>query len=399
MNSFLKKYNILSKHFLLLICSAITIFISSCSMDDEDITVKEDNNIGNIIKSQKIIVNIPQCVKDLNTKSKEYNNDTLFVYPTDTIIYTSIAKVINYSQKITNFVWETLDKTVSSKNNQEWISFEKPVYGAYTSDADSRPKQWQLDTNVIYNDCNWDFCLKIFDLPDTKQTDMFPALQFFYNKGFDKGSMIISPTDLDKVSFPEQQFGENMKCELDFNRNSENKLTNNIKIINLAYNYNNISIYYLHNITISLEEDTKNGFVTFMGLADLPYLWFSDINKKGFSLNFLGCGDINQNYLAIYSGLTSTTEESLRAKYDIIENSVGNILFNNYKSWCKMINRKDTTEYKAFENPGFFNNKGYIGCGNLSDNNALNCITKAQALIDKELPTSPYRNSIYQIEW
>lgn len=377
------------------VCVTTVTFFASCSMDEEseDITPSAP-------ELKQFVVSIPQFLKKPAFVNDTTTSDILSSFPSDTAIYTNVVDVISYVCSVNQYVYNSLEEiNRSTDKTQNWISFSEPILGAYTSPGDSRHKQWQLDSNAVREGEHWDFHLLISDFVENEVADLRPALELFYNVDFTKGYMVFSPSDFDRIRFPEKRFGSNVKCEIEFTRSSD-KVVNKCHLSGLTYNAHSSNINYVGNITLTAEQSGAN-VINYSGIADLPFIWFDSPDNKGYSLNFAGSADASLNVAAFFAGLTKNNDESVSMRKLIVDNSAGTFLSNVYSLWLTNVEKSEDLpqEYKAFANPGFFIERDYKGCGKSSNNDVVAVTNRAQALIDQQSLVSPYQNSIYQVEW
>ncbi|MBP5504465.1 MAG: hypothetical protein J6Y24_16960 [Bacteroidales bacterium] len=349
---------------------------------------------------KQFVVSVPQFLEKPAFVNDTTTSDILSSFPSDTAIYTNVVDVISYVCSVNQYVYNSLvEINRSTDKTQNWISFSEPILGAYTSPGDSRHKQWQLDSNAVREGEHWDFHLLISDFVENEVADLRPALELFYNVDFTKGYMVFSPSDFDRIRFPEKRFGSNVKCEIEFTRSTD-KVVNKCHLSGFTTKAHSSNINYVGNITLTAEQSGSN-IINYSGIADFPYIWFDSPENKGYSLNFAGSADASLNVAAFFAGLTKNSDESVSMRKLIVDNSAGTFLSNIYALWLQNVeNAADLPqEFDAFANPGFFIERDYKGCGKSSNNDVVAVTTRAQALIDQQSLVSPYQNSIYQVEW
>lgn len=374
--------------------SAALLMFSSCSDDMEDV-----EPIVRTPEIKQFVVSLPRFLETPVFQEDTTFADTLYSFPTDTSIYMSVVDIVSYVSTVNQYVYKSLEEIERPTDKaQNWISFSEPFSGAYTSPGDSRHKQWDLVSDTTRNDVQWDYYLKISDFVETDHSTR-PALELFYNRDFTKGYMVFSPSDFDRIRFPEKRFGGNVKCEMEFTRTSD-RIVNKCRLSGLTYKSHASNINYVGNITLVAEQSGTN-ITTYSGIADFPYIWFDNPEDKGYSLNFVGAADVTTNVAAFYAGLTKNTDESMSMRKLILDNSAGVVLANVYPLWLKNFKDADQRKqtFEAFANPGFFIEHDYKGCGKSSNNNVVDVTSRAQALIDQQSEASPFTNSIYQVEW
>ncbi len=369
--------------------------VTSCSMDEanDDITPATP-------ELKQFVVSIPHFLEKPAFVNDTTTSDILSSFPSDTTIYMNVVDIISYVCSVNQYVYNSLvEINRSTDKTQNWISFSEPILGAYTSPGDSRHKQWQLDSDAVRDGEHWDFHLLISDFVENDAADLRPALELFYNLDFTKGYMVFSPSDFDRIRFPEKSFGSNVKCEVEFTRSTD-KVVNKCHLTGFTTKAHSSNINYVGNITLTAEQSGSN-IINYSGIADFPYIWFDSPENKGYSLNFAGSADASLNVAAFFAGLTKNSDESVSMRKLIVDNSAGTFLSNIYALWLQNVeNAADLPqEYKAFANPGFFIERNYKGCGKSSNNDVVAVTTRAQALIDQQSSVSPYQNSIYQVEW
>lgn len=369
--------------------------VTSCSMDEanDDITPATP-------ELKQFVVSIPHFLEKPAFVNDTTTSDILSSFPSDTTIYMNVVDIISYVCSVNQYVYNSLvEINRSTDKTQNWISFSEPILGAYTSPGDSRHKQWQLDSDAVRDGEHWDFHLLISDFVENDAADLRPALELFYNLDFTKGYMVFSPSDFDRIRFPEKSFGSNVKCEVEFTRSTD-KVVNKCHLTGFTTKAHSSNINYVGNITLTAEQSGSN-IINYSGIADFPYIWFDSPENKGYSLNFAGSADASLNVAAFFAGLTKNSDESVSMRKLIVDNSAGTFLSNIYALWLQNVeNAADLPqEYKAFANPGFFIERNYKGCGKSSNNDVVAVTTRAQALIDQQSSVSPYQNSIYLVEW
>ena len=390
-----KKFiNIVSKC-LSVVCVAAACLVSSCSMDEESADVTPATPV-----IKQFVVSVPQFLEKPAFVNDTTTSDILSTFPTDTTIYMNVVDIISYIGSVNQYVYNSLvEINRSNDKTQNWISFTEPILGAYTSPGDSRHKQWQLDSNAVRDGVLWDYHLLISDFVENEDADLRPALELFYNVDFTKGYMVFSPSDFDRIRFPEKRFGSNVKCEIEFIRGTD-KVINKCHLSGLTYKAHASNINYVGNITLTAEQSGTN-IINYSGIADFPYIWFDSPENKGYSLNFVGAADATANVAAFFAGLTKNSDESVSMRKLVVDNSAGTFLSNVYSLWLQNVDDAENLpqEFEAFANPGFFIEHDYKGCGKSSNNDVVAVTTRAQALIDQQSSVSPYQNSIYQVEW
>ena len=390
-----KKYrNIVSKC-ISAACVAVMFFLPSCGMEEEDV-----NPTPSTPELKQFVVSVPQFLEKPVFVNDTTTSDILSSFPTDTTIYMNVVDIISYVGSVNQYVYNSLvEINRSNDKTQNWISFSEPILGAYTSPGDSRHKQWQLDSNAVLNDERWDYHLLISDFVENEDNDLRPALEFFYNLDFTKGYMVFSPSDFDRIRFPEKRFGTNVKCEIEFTRSTD-KVVNKCHLSGLTYKSHSANINFVGNITLTAEQ-TGTNIINYSGIADFPYIWFDSPDNKGYSLNFAGSADASVNVAAFFAGLTKNSDESVSMRKLIVDNSAGTFLSNVYSLWLTNVEKPEELpqEYEAFANPGFFIERDYKGCGKSTNNDVVAVTNRAQVLIDQQSSVSPYQNSIYQVEW
>lgn len=369
--------------------------VTSCSMDEAN-----DDITPSTPELKQFVVSIPHFLEKPAFVNDTTTSDILSSFPSDTTIYMNVVDIISYVCSVNQYVYNSLvEINRSTDKTQNWISFSEPILGAYTSPGDSRHKQWQLDSDAVRDGEHWDFHLLISDFVENDAADLRPALELFYNLDFTKGYMVFSPSDFDRIRFPEKSFGSNVKCEVEFTRSTD-KVVNKCHLTGFTTKAHSSNINYVGNITLTAEQSGSN-IINYSGIADFPYIWFDSPENKGYSLNFAGSADASLNVAAFFAGLTKNSDESVSMRKLIVDNSAGTFLSNIYALWLQNVeNAADLPqEYKAFANPGFFIERNYKGCGKSSNNDVVAVTTRAQALIDQQSSVSPYQNSIYQVEW
>ncbi len=377
------------------VCVTTVTFFASCSMDEES-----DDITPSAPELKQFVVSIPQFLEKPAFVNDTTTSDILSSFPSDTAIYTNVVDIISYVCSVNQYVYNSLvEINRSNDKTQNWISFSEPILGAYTSPGDSRHKQWQLDSNAVLNGERWDYHLLISDFVENEDNDLRPALEFFYNLDFTKGYMVFSPSDFDRIRFPEKRFGTNVKCEIEFTRSSD-KVVNKCHLSGLTYKSHSANINFVGNITLTAEQ-TGTNIINYSGIADFPYIWFDSPDNKGYSLNFAGSADASVNVAAFFAGLTKNSDESVSMRKLIVDNSAGTFLSNVYSLWLTNVEKPEELpqEYEAFANPGFFIERDYKGCGKSTNNDVVAVTNRAQVLIDQQSSVSPYQNSIYQVEW
>lgn len=377
------------------VCVTTVTFFASCSMDEES-----DDITPSTPELKQFVVSVPQFLEKPVFVNDTTTSDILSSFPTDTTIYMNVVDIISYVGSVNQYVYNSLvEINRSTDKTQNWISFSEPILGAYTSPGDSRHKQWQLDSNAVLNGERWDYHLLISDFVENEDNDLRPALEFFYNLDFTKGYMVFSPSDFDRIRFPEKRFGTNVKCEIEFTRSTD-KVVNKCHLSGLTYKSHSANINFVGNITLTAEQ-TGTNIINYSGIADFPYIWFDSPDNKGYSLNFAGSADASVNVAAFFAGLTKNSDESVSMRKLIVDNSAGTFLSNVYSLWLTNVEKPEELpqEYEAFANPGFFIERDYKGCGKSTNNDVVAVTNRAQVLIDQQSSVSPYQNSIYQVEW
>lgn len=377
------------------VCVTTVTFFASCSMDEES-----DDITPSTPELKQFVVSVPQFLEKPVFVNDTTTSDILSSFPTDTTIYMNVVDIISYVGSVNQYVYNSLvEINRSTDKTQNWISFSEPILGAYTSPGDSRHKQWQLDSNAVLNGERWDYHLLISDFVENEDNDLRPALEFFYNLDFTKGYMVFSPSDFDRIRFPEKRFGTNVKCEIEFTRSTD-KVVNKCHLSGLTYKSHSANINFVGNITLTAEQ-TGTNIINYSGIADFPYIWFDSPDNKGYSLNFAGSADASVNVAAFFAGLTKNSDESVSMRKLIVDNSAGTFLSNVYSLWLTNVEKPEELpqEYEAFANPGFFIERDYKGCGKSTNNDVVAVTNRAQVLIDQQSSVSPFQNSIYQVEW
>lgn len=425
------------KLFLILGMSAT--LLSACAMEDDSDSV---DSIAPTDASEDFVAPFLISFNGFDSPGSgngfiQSQEDTISVYPNDVSFNNAIKNCLinSHSQS-----YRIVNSLFNSKRST-WMDFFTPYFGTYTSQDDSRIKQWQVNAAQEYDGVNYDYALRIVDMPEGNGVDAKKsnAVEFFYNKDFTDGVLIYSPVNFDKVYYPESIFGHDILCKLSFT-NSSSRITNELAITNLADNKS--SVFYIHNVYMYQVMDKKSQLVRFAALIDMPNLWFDNKLNAGFVVAVCGSIDKSNSATVLFSGLVKNTDKSRDADYLINENASGIVLQKYYQSWLELFsdgsdsglqnpsitapsdgddevtiensgnnvpensepespeNLEPLSEKAMFENPAFFLYGNYNGSGTVNNKETyLRAINQALTMMDEDFAFSPYKFSIYHIEW
>lgn len=425
--------------FILLLTTVISV-VSGCSMDDDDDIGSMDlpgiydsnNNFSEILAAnciELIGVSDPASVID------SLSVDTLKVFPDDASFHNLLMQSLLASQVVVKNITRSIDASVQGRDGSKWMNYTEPYLGVYSSANDSRSKQWDLETDVIYEGVQWDYHLSILDLPEgvASSNNGERAVEIFYDSKFRNGVIIFSPPDFDAVRYPTKLFGPDIRGVFTF-ANDGNAITNTLYLTNIGINNN---VKYIRNIYLHTE--LYNGCISMQAMIDFPALWFDNKENIGFTVSSIGACDINTNGTVLYSGIVpnSVSEKSVQSL--VLEHAYDKVLSQYYPLWQKMIDESKPSEPDIEDNPektdpedsvgdadtediarvcrskdsgggrqpetehvkpGYFNNGVYVPSSTVTDKSPyLKALNKCLDMMDGDFPISPYKNSVNQIDW
>ncbi|MBR4264948.1 MAG: hypothetical protein IKQ46_02710 [Bacteroidales bacterium] len=260
------------------------------------------------------------------------NADTLYLYPDDVVFNNEIK---NFVVGAHDRVYELINSLFIS-NSQNWMDLTLSYSGTYTSNLDSRIKQWAVDsTDIKYDDVNYGYCLKIHDLPEgaSSSGNSNLAMVFCYDKNFQKGVMVFSPVNYDKIDFPLNYYGSDLMARFYFHRDGK-KLYNELYLTNV--NPLESSVSSVHNYYLSLIFDSETNIIDFSSMIYMPNLWFDTPNNSGYTICLKGVIDTDnsaQGATLVYTGLVKNNSTETDYKTLIESNSAGYVLAELYPSW------------------------------------------------------------------
>ena len=214
-------------------------FAVSCSMADDDAdSLREANSNDNV---EVLAANCIVLPGDLDPTSglDSLDSDTLRVFPDDISIHKMLMQCLVSSQSMVKIITSSIDAAVFGSGMSAWMDYYTSYLGVYSSENDSRSKQWNVEENVVYDGTFWDYYLSILDLPGGAAADFSgeKAIEVYYNMGMRKGVMIFSPTNFDAVKFPARIFGADIKGKFYFENDGE-KTVNELFLTNIGVNNN-----------------------------------------------------------------------------------------------------------------------------------------------------------------
>ena len=341
-------------------------------------------------------------------------NDTVKLFPSDTAFYDGVRNCISNTYC---HAYNIVNSLFNPKLKQEtWMDFKRAYFGTYTSSLDSRIKQWEVLEKQEYGGTEYDYSLKIFDMPEGGGSETKNiAVEFFYDGDFQDGVIIFSPSDYDKVGFPENVYGHGLRYKLSFSKDGDS-LVNVLSVTNISGNRNNV--YHISNVYLKFTEYPADKCVKFQALADLPNLWFDSPSNAGYCICTAGTTDNGNRCTVFYTGLVRNAAGNTSASELITDNASGRVLGSLYPEWKKLFViesdtlqpsleydgnlETDTVSGALFENPACFSSENYQGSGpsalgnrslyQKADRNTLQ-------LLNRRFDLSPYQNSINEIAW
>ena len=118
------------------------------------------------------------------------SNDTLKIFPNDIAFHKLLMQSLASSQGMVTIIARSID---FGQGGNYWMNYYEPYLGVYSSNNDSRSKQWDLESNIEYEGKTWDFHLSILDLPEGVTVDNkgVRAVEVFYDVDFNRGLMVF----------------------------------------------------------------------------------------------------------------------------------------------------------------------------------------------------------------
>ena len=400
---------------IFLYCFSVFLIVS-CAMDDEDADLADQSDAsGNgyysgeytsfLIKfSYGNNYYFDNNISGNKNTPEGHNFDTIAIFPNDTLFHKTIMDCISKSQKM---AYDVINSLFNPKlNNDTWRKFYEPYLGTYKSPLDSRIKQWEVLTEQSYLNTDYAYCLKISDMPTSlpnKDDVKENAVEFFYNENFDNGVIVFSPVNYDRVKYPENVYGKNLVCLFNFNSNKDSVVN---ELLLTGNSFQDYLLSGVKNIYLRLVEYQTNGFIKFQALVDMPNFWLDSISNAGYCVCVAGAVDNNDKCSIFYTGLVSNKNSQTNILDLITSFPSGKVLSELYPVWKKNTGEENSDlseDFVAFDNPAFFLNGEYMGCGKNDD---IKNFSFFQKLINISLSASegsfrysPYQNSIFQILW
>ena len=372
------------------------------------------------------------------------SNDTLKIFPDDIAFHKLLMQSLASSQGMVTIIARSID---CGQGGNYWMNYYEPYLGVYSSNNDSRSKQWDLESNIEYEGKTWDFHLSILDLPEGVTVDNkgVRAVEVFYDVDFNRGLMVFSPTDFDAVRFPKKIFGPDIMGFFSF-VNEGGITTNELYLTNIGVNNN---VKYIRNVYLCTES-SENGCVSIKAMIDFPALWFDNKNNSGFTVSIVGAYDTSTQGVVLYSGIVRNCSNEKSATSLVFEHPSDEVLAYYYPLWHKMMednennsspeapgdnNNTDDTgetgnndgvdindntgvgsvimsvgskeaevpavgEEETYGKPGYYLYGEYVPASEVGDKTPyLKALNKCLDMMDGDFPISPYKNSVNQVEW
>lgn len=329
--------------------------------------------------------------------------DTARIFPNDTTFHEGIMNCIVNSYDMS---YRIINSLFNPKLKKEvWMKFDEPYLGTYTSPLDSRIKQWEVTEGGSYAGIDYHYCLKITDMPggmskvkdSDKESGKDNAVEFFYNENFQNGVVVFSPVNYDRIKYPENIFSKDMKCLVKFSTNKDS-IVNELLIS--GYSRDMKTVYGIDNVYLKFSEIRESGYIRFLGLIDMPGLWFDAVTNAGYCICIAGTTDKNNKCTIFYTGLVRNSSAETTVAKLITENPSGYVLGRLYPAWFRMktgkIGAKDTA---VFENPAYYINSYYNGYGKAENPIYQKAINNTIDLLYGKTDMSPYQNSINKVLW
>ena len=424
-----KIINVMFK-FTLKILTVFALFTAvSCAMEDEDSEVVNnkksndsyyDGNYTDFLVTSAEMLSLTeqslymdadysgQLVDDTAFYFDPFSNvsslDTAGVFPNDTTFHSGVMKCIANSYGMGFRIVNSLFNPKLRK--EDWMSLTTPYLGTFTSPLDSRIKQWEVLEDASYSGVDYQYCLKITDMPgggmskdltQEKDPNKDNAVEFFYNENLQKGVIVFSPVNYDRVKYPEYFFSKDMKCLLRFVSNKDS-IVNELFIT--GYSSGIKSVYGIDNVYLKFSEIRGSGYIRFFCLIDMPGLWFDAVANAGYCICVAGTADKDNNCAVFYTGLVRNSSAETSVTKLIGENPSGYVLGRLYPAWYRMttgeVGAKDTT---LFQNPAYYSNSLYKGCGKAGAAVYQKAVNNTIDLLNGKTDSSPYQNSINKVLW
>lgn len=331
------------------------------------------------------------------------SQDTAKVFPNDTTFHKGVMNCIINSFDMS---FRIINSLFNPKLKKEvWMKFDEPYLGTYTSPLDSRIKQWEVTEGGSYAGVDYQYCLKITDMPggmskdkaQEKEPGKDNAVEFFYNENFQNGAVVFSPVNYDRVKYPENIYSKDMKCLVRFSSNKDS-IVNEILIS--GYSRDIKTVYGIDNVYLKFSEIRESGYIRFLGLIDMPGLWFDAVANAGYCICIAGTTDKNNECTAFFTGLVRNSSAETSVANLITENSSGDVLGKLYPAWFRMttgeIGAKDTA---VFQNPAYYKYSNYTGYGKADNAIYQKAVNNTIDLLNGKTDMSPYQNSINKVLW
>ncbi len=428
--------------------------LSACSsMDDADADSPNYMDGGNDVPE----ILARNCIRlpggnDPSIGLDTLSNDTLKVFPDDMGFHRLLMQSIASSQGMVTLIARSIDLGQGGNN---WMNYYEPYLGVYSSNNDSRSKQWNLESNIAYEGKTWDYHLSILDLPEGVTIDSkgMRAVEVFYDSEFSRGIMVFSPTDYDAVRFPKKIFGPDIMGFFAFVKDG-GITTNELYLTNIGVNNN---VKYIRNVYLCTEA-SENGCVSIKAMIDFPALWFDNKGNSGFTVSIVGAYDMSTQGAVLYSGIVRNSSNEKSVSSLVKEHPSDEVLATYYPLWLKMmqdsennsspeapgdnnetdsnqesgdnadiegnddtndtpgagsvvmsvgskdagttVEEDETEDEVEYGKPGYYLNGEYVPTSLVGDKTPyLKALNKCLDMMDGDFPISPYKNSVNQVEW
>lgn len=365
---------------------------NSGSLPGADMGIEDDNINAFVIDQQWWSFDYGSVGDTLN-----HEKDTLKEFPTQKCFTESSMSYIFGLQSLASDVVSLLRNIVAHNESDQWMNFYSPYLGAFVSVSDSRVKQWQLETDAIFEDIKWPYHLLISDLPDGTMTGKNnKALEIYYDYDFKNGVMFFSPCHFNPVRYPEKVMSRDMKCKLYFSASGD-EVENTLYVSDFGYHRQPDSFGNLYLNTI-LQGNT----VSFSAIVDMPYLWFDKVDNPGYSVVMLGGIDCLSANTAVISCVCPNTESNVISDVFVKREGVDVRMAEYLRLWNITRGAADGDSLSvSYQTPAFMQAGTYVGAGREVEDRAVfaKALSKANETVVRQFGISPLKVSILNIEW
>lgn len=267
----------------------------------------------------------------------------------------------------------------------------------YTSDDDNRVKHMVVESEVSYDDRNWDYQLTISDLESQVEADGGMGMQVFWNNSPIQGIAIIKPYNLNRNDADEA--GKAM-YSVEY---SEEKLGDYdahmiVQITDFPMSSALVDPYAVDAIKMFVGK--KGDVVDVYGNSNHPNAkFFTD--ETGFNWAFVASGNESQDVAVAEVALPPSTLDATLRDVILKDYSIKNVFTSQINIWF-LDNygvRPDSSDLATYlmnaDAPGYFDNDGFIQGGTAPSNE----YDQVESRLDLLTPYNPKEISELTIEF